>query len=49
MPSSHFAAFIDEFAAAGPVSVDPEQVLAVLSLLPHRARSAVFAIASDTC
>ncbi|MDJ0315356.1 ISAs1 family transposase [Arthrobacter sp. H35-D1] len=31
MPSSHLAVFIDEFAAAGSVKIDPGKVLAALS------------------
>lgn len=34
MSSSHFALFIDEFAAAGAVEVDPGKVLAALCRLP---------------
>ncbi|MHA7177916.1 transposase family protein [Arthrobacter sp. Sr24] len=34
MPSSHLAVFIDEFAAAGQVEIDPGKVLAALCELP---------------
>ncbi|PYI66536.1 hypothetical protein CVV68_13265 [Arthrobacter livingstonensis] len=34
MPSSHFAVFVDEFASAGQMEIDPGKVLAALCGLP---------------